>query len=78
MVWLIRHPRLFERFFADPTTDDIRIDKFGLVAGLRRGIDADLNDRRQIPRPWAWRAEGGAILDKVQRTRAAPVNVRRA
>jgi len=85
LAWLARHPRfkshftptssswmnLVERFFADLTADVIRAGSFDSVAELVRDIKAYLDDRNQNPRPYTWRAEGAAILEKIKRARAA-------
>jgi transposase len=85
LAWLARHPRfkshftptssswmnLVERFFADLTADVIRAGSFGSVAELVGDIKAYLNDRNQNPRPYTWKAEGAAILEKIKRARAA-------
>lgn len=92
MAWLARHPRfkshftptssswmnLVERFFADLTADVIRAGSFGSVAELVRDIKAYLTDRNQNPRPYTWKAEGAAILEKIKRARAALENVKGA
>ena len=44
---------------------------FGSMAELVRDIKAYLNDRNQNPRPYTWKAEGAAILEKINRARAA-------
>lgn len=84
-AWLKRHPRfkvhftptssswmnLVERFFADLTADVIRTGSFGSVADLVRDIEAYLEERNADPRPYTWKAEGAAILEKIKRARAA-------
>lgn len=84
-AWLKRHPRfkphftptssswmnLVERFFADLTEDVIRTGSFASVDELARDINAYLAQRNANPRPYKWKAEGAAILDKIKRARAA-------
>jgi transposase len=84
-AWLERHPRfkchftptssswmnLVERFFADLTEDVIRTGSFASVGELVRDIDAYLAGRNANPRPYKWKAEGAAILEKIKRARAA-------
>lgn len=82
--WLGRHPRfkshftptsaswmnLVERFFADIEADVIRAGSFGSVGELVRDIKTYLKDRNASPRPYVWKAQGVAILEKIQRARA--------
>jgi transposase len=84
-AWLARHPRftmhftptssswlnLVERFFADLTGDVIRAGSFTSVNELVRDINAYLAERNADPKPYVWRAEGAAILAKIERARAA-------
>jgi transposase len=84
-AWLKRHPRfkthftptssswmnLVERFFADLTADVIRTGSFSSVGELVRDIETYLEDRNANPRPYTWKAEGAAILEKIKRARAA-------
>ena len=85
-AWLKRHRRhceshftptssswmnLVERFFADLTEDVIRTGSFASVGELVRDINADLAQRNANPRPYKWKAEGAAILEKIKRARAA-------
>ena len=84
-AWLKRHKRfkshftptssswmnLVERFFADLTEDVIRTGSFASVNELVRDIEAYLAKRNANPRPYKWKAEGAAILDKIKRARAA-------
>lgn len=83
-AWLARHPRfhvhftptssswlnLVERFFADLTGDVIRAGSFGSVRELVADIKTYLAQRNANPRPYTWKAEGAAILEKIQRARA--------
>jgi transposase len=82
-AWLDRHPRfkshftptssswmnLVERFFADLTADVIRAGSFASISELVRDIEAYLSDRNAAPKPYAWKAEGAAILEKINRAR---------
>jgi transposase len=84
-AWLARHPRfkshftptssswmnLVERFFADLTADVIRSGSFASIGELVRDIEAYLSDRNAAPKPYTWKAEGAAILEKINRARAA-------
>jgi hypothetical protein len=62
---------LVERFFADLTEDVIRAGSFSSVTHLVADIEAYLAQRNADPRPYTWKAEGAAILEKIQRARAA-------
>ena len=84
-AWLARHPRfkvhftptssswlnLVERFFADLTEDVVRAGSFASVGELVRDIEAYLAERNANPRPYSWKAEGAALLEKIKRARAA-------
>jgi len=84
-AWLAKHPRfhlhftptssswlnLVERFFADLTGDVIRAGSFASVKELVADIQAYLAQRNAAPSPYTWKAEGSAILEKIQRARAA-------
>ena len=84
-AWLRRHPRftmhftptssswlnLIERFFADLTGDVIRAGSFASVNQLVRDIKTYLAPRNADPKPYVWRAQGAAILAKIDRARAA-------
>ena len=84
-AWLERHPRfimhftptssswlnLVERFFADLTGDVIRSGSFASLGELVRDIKAYLAERNADPKPYTWKAEGAAILAKINRARAA-------
>jgi hypothetical protein len=39
---------------------------------LVRDIEAHLSDRNAAPKPYTWKAEGAAILEKINRARAGP------
>lgn len=54
-----------ERFFADLTEDVIGTGSFASVDELVRDIEAYLAQRNANPRPYKWKAEGGAILDEL-------------
>jgi transposase len=83
-AWLARRPRfhihftptssswlnLVERFFADLTGDVIRAGSFASVGELVADIEAYLAERNADPRPYRWKAEGAAILEKIHRARA--------
>ena len=62
---------LVERFFADLTEDVIRTGSFASVDELVSDINAYLAERNANPRPYKWKAEGAAILEKINRARAA-------
>ena len=87
-AWLAKRPRfhmhftptssswlnLVERFFADLTEDVIRSGSFGSVKELVVDIRAYLAERNGAPRPYKWKAEGAAVLAKIQRARTALAN----
>ncbi len=52
------------------TEDVIRTGGFASVGELVRDIDAYLAQRNANPRPYTWKAEGAAILEKIKRARA--------
>lgn len=62
---------LVERFFADLTADVIRSGSFASIGELVRDIEAYLSDRNAAPKPYTWKAEGAAILEKINRARVA-------
>ena len=62
---------LVERFFADLTEDVIRTGSFAPAGELVSDINAYLAQRNANPRPYKWKAEGAAILEKIKRARAA-------
>lgn len=84
-AWLAKHPRfkmhftptssswlnLVERFFRDLTEDVIRAGSFASVKELIDDINAYLAERNAEPKPYRWTAKGEAILEKIQRARAA-------
>lgn len=83
--WLARRPRIHvhftptgsswmnmvERFFGELTEDVIREGSFTSVRELVQDIEAYLAERNLNPKPYRWRAEGEAILAKIQRARQA-------
>ncbi len=61
---------LVERFFRDLTVDCVRDGSFSSVADLTKAIEVYLADRDLNPVRYQWKAEGAAILEKIQRARA--------
>ena len=61
---------LVERFFRDLTVDCVRDGRFSSVADLTKAIEVYLADRDLNPVRYQWKAEGAAILEKIQRARA--------
>ena len=84
-AWLAKHPRfhlhftptgsswlnLVERFFADLTQEVVREGSFTSVRELVRDIEAYLAERNLNPKPYRWKAEGEAILRKIQHAKEA-------
>ena len=76
--WLAKHPRfhmhftptgsswmnMVERFFAGLTGDVVREGSFTSVADLTRSIETYLAERNADPKPYRWKADGAAILEK--------------
>jgi transposase len=62
---------LVERFFRDLTVDCVRDGSFTSVEDLIRAMEAYLAERALNPVRYQWKAEGAAILEKIQRARAA-------
>lgn len=62
---------LVERFFRDLTVDCIRDGSFTSVKDLTASIEAYMQSRNLSPKRYIWKAEGQAILEKIQRARAA-------
>ena len=62
---------LVERFFADLTADVIRSGSFDSVGDLVANINTYLEGRNADPKPYVWKAEGAAILEKIRRARTA-------
>jgi transposase len=83
--WLAAHPRfhlhftptsaswlnLVERFFAEITGQRIRRGVFNSVADLEKAIMDYLEQHNANPKPFAWTASAGAILEKVARAKQA-------
>lgn len=62
---------LVERFFRDLTVDCVRDGSFSSVRELVGSIESYLAGRNLEPTRYEWQAEGKAILEKIQRARAA-------
>ena len=62
---------LVERFFRDLTVDCIRDGSFTSTKELIASIENYLKERDLSPKRYVWKAEGQAILEKIQRARAA-------
>ncbi len=62
---------LVERFFRDITEDVIRDGSFASVKELVSAIEAYLAERDLAPRRYVWKAQGAAILEKINRARTA-------
>lgn len=87
-AWLGKHPRvhvhftptgsswlnLVERFFRQLTDDVVRDGSFGSVAELVTAINVHLAHHNLKPKPYRWKAQGAAILEKIQRARQAQAN----
>jgi transposase len=88
--WLKRHPRfrrhftptssswlnLVERFFRELTQKRIRRGTFRSVSELVRAIRDYLANHNRSPKPFVWTAKAEDILKKIQRARAALINVK--
>lgn len=61
---------LVERFFRDITVDCIRDGSFTSVRELSDAIESYLVERSLEPKRYVWKAEGKAILEKIQRARS--------
>lgn len=84
-AWLAKNPRfkmhftptsaswlnLVERFFRDLSQDVVLAGSFTSVTELVNAIWRYLEDRNLAPEPYVWRADGQAILEKIQRAREA-------
>jgi transposase len=82
-AWLARHPRiqlhftptgsswlnLVERFFRDLTQEVVREGSFPSVSALVETITVWLAERNRQPQRYVWRADGAAILEKINRAR---------
>jgi transposase len=87
-AWLEKHPRvhvhftptgsswlnLVERFFRQLTDDVVRDGSFSSVAELVTAINVHLAHHNLKPKPYRWKAQGAAILEKIQRARQAQAN----
>ena len=62
---------LVERFFRDLTVDCVRDGSFGSVKELVASMELYLAGRNLEPVRYEWKAEGAAILEKLERARAA-------
>jgi len=62
---------LVERFFRDLTVDCIRDGSFTSTKELVASIEAYLRHRDLSPKRYVWKAEGQAILEKIQHARTA-------
>jgi transposase len=85
LAWLKKHPRvhlhftptgsswlnLVERFFRQLTDEVVREGSFTSVADLVTAINVHLAYHNLRPTPYRWKAQGAAILEKIQRARAA-------
>lgn len=85
IVWLEKHPRvhihftptssswlnLVERFFRNLTDDVVRDGSFESVGELTTAINVYLANHNLAPKPFRWKAQGAAILEKIRRARAA-------
>lgn len=88
-AWLEQHPRvhvhftptgsswmnLVERFFRQLTDDVVREGSFASVGELVTAINVHLAHHNLKPVPYRWKASGAAILEKIQRARAAQAAV---
>jgi len=84
-AWLAKRPRfhlhftptsaswmnLVERFFRDLSEDVVLPGSFASVQELADAIAAYLAERNLKPKRYEWRADGKAILEKIQRAREA-------
>ena len=62
---------LVERLFRDLSEEAIREGSFGHVAELIEAIETYLAQRDLRPKRYVWKAEGQAILEKIQRAKNA-------
>ena len=60
---------LFERFFADITTECIRDGSFQSVRELEAHIEEYMTNCNENPKPYRWKADGQKILDKINRAK---------
>jgi transposase len=82
-IWLEKHPRihmhftptgsswmnLVERFFGEITNEVIRNGSFSNLKALEHDIKQYLDNRNKNPKRYVWKAEGRAILEKINRAR---------
>ena len=54
-----------------PTINSIQILSVPTDTHLTSAIEAYLSDRNAAPKPYTWKAEGAAILEEINRARAA-------
>jgi transposase len=87
-AWLEKHPRvhvhftptgaswmnLVERFFRQLTDDVVREGSFASVGELITAINVHLAHHNLSPKPYRWKAEGAAILERIHRAREAQAN----
>lgn len=87
LAWLEKHSRvhlhftptssswmnMVERFFRQLTDDVVREGSFASVAELVTAINVHLAHHNLSPKPYRWKAQGAAILEKIQRARTAQV-----
>lgn len=85
VAWVAKHPRihmhftptssswlnLVERFFRQLTDEVVREGSFASVNELVTAINVHLAHHNLKPTPYRWKAEGAAILEKIQRARLA-------
>lgn len=64
-----------ERFFRQLTDDVVREGSFTSVAQLITAINVHLAHHNLKPTPHRWKAEGAAILAKIQRARQAQAKI---
>ena len=60
---------LVERFFGEITRECIRDGSFRSVRDLEKAIDEHIRRRNEAPTRFVWKAEGLAILEKINRAR---------
>lgn len=60
---------LVERFFRDLTVDCIRDGSFASTRELLASFESYLKDRDLAPKRYTWKAEGQAILEKINRAK---------
>ena len=60
---------LVERWFGELTSQRIRRDSFGSVAGLKQAIDEFLVAWKETPKPFPWTAAVDSIVGRLSRCR---------